>query len=194
MSVNEYSTYIKRNNMLNRNWSHVGRQVQPLFDRGIPRSGFQRFQCETNTRTAAWHRGNHRLCGTQRIKTSHQPPMLGVKVTVLTPKGDYEGSSEYCRRAAELSSQEWRENLQGLAGFPRVSMLVPWWVSVTADDKVFFCPACANSAGTRRPSRGGGGGEAGIWEPLYASSISQPGNLWLVSSGKYFSSQPSKLQ
>lgn len=115
----------------------------------------------------------------------------GCKVTVLTPRDDYEGSSEYCSEAVELSSQEWRENLKCMDGFPRVSMLVPWRVSVTADDKVFFCPACANSTVTRRPSPGG---VVGIWELLYASTIGQPGSLWFVSSGKYFSSQPSKFQ
>lgn len=76
----------------------------------------------------------------------------GCKVTVLTPRDDYEGSLEYCREAVELSSQEWRENLKCMAGFPRVSMLVSWRVSVTADDKVFFCQACANSTATRRSS------------------------------------------
>jgi hypothetical protein len=82
----------------------------------------------------------------------------GCKVAVLTPRADYEGSSEYCREAVQLSSQEWKENLKCTAGFPRVSMLLPWRVSVTTDDKVFFCPACANSTVARRPSPPGGGG------------------------------------
>jgi hypothetical protein len=85
----------------------------------------------------------------------------GCKVTILTPRDDYEGSSEYCREAVGLSSKEWRENLKCMPGFPRVRMLLPWRASVTADDKVFFCPTCANSTVTRHSSfgwRGGGGG------------------------------------
>jgi len=98
----------------------------------------------------------------------------GCKVTILTPRDDYEGSSEYCRESVGLSSQEWKENLKCTAGFLRVSLLVPWRVRVTADDKVFFCPACANSAVKRRPFLGRGGGHMGAAVCFYDRSARQP--------------------
>ena len=108
--------------------SRVTRQVLPLFEVGIPRSGFQQFRCETNKRTVCWHTGDHHLRCAPPIKKSQQPPMLGVMWPVLTARDAYEGCSEYCRETVEISSQEWRDNVKRRAGFPQVSMLVHWRV------------------------------------------------------------------